>query len=81
MPKTRATVKDVTSTLAAAMCERPASFHGLPATASRGNGGATSQGATTPTATFDGLGDVGGGPLVLTHLTHPRTVAIPHDST
>src|ERR1035437_10933449 len=26
---------------------------------------------------FDGLGDVGGGPLVLTHLTHPRTVANP----
>jgi hypothetical protein len=43
MPKTRATVEDDASTrAAAAMCERPASFHGLPATGSRGNGGATS---------------------------------------
>src|ERR1035437_5741901 len=30
---------------------------------------------------LDWLGNVGGGPLVLTHLTHPRTVANPHDST
>jgi hypothetical protein len=37
------TVEDDASTrVAAARCERPASFHGLPATDARGDGGATS---------------------------------------
>src|ERR1035437_6332388 len=43
MPRIRTTVEDDPSArTAVARCERPASFHGLPATDSRGNGGATS---------------------------------------
>ena len=46
MPRIRTTVEDDPSTrTAVARCERPASFHNLPGTDSRGNGGATSYGA------------------------------------